>query len=62
VEGGEIMSISYEKVKELYYQNPRFGFFFLRLTSERLMQNIARLEAMVAEQKAKLEAAAKAGR
>lgn len=44
VEDGEIMSIGYEKVKELYYQNPRFGFFFLRLTSERLMQNIARLE------------------
>jgi hypothetical protein len=44
VEDGEIMSIGYEKVKELYYQNPRFGFFFLRLSSERLMQNIARLE------------------
>jgi hypothetical protein len=49
VEGGEIMSISYEKVKELYYQNPRFGFFFLRLTSERLMQNIARMEQELAK-------------
>jgi hypothetical protein len=51
VEGGEVMSISYEKVKELYYQNPRFGFFFLRLTSERLMQNIGRLENELAERK-----------
>jgi hypothetical protein len=49
VEGGEIMSISYEKVKELYYQNPRFGFFFLRLTSERLMQNISRMEQELAQ-------------
>lgn len=52
VEGGEIMSISYEKVKELYYQNPRFGFFFLRLSSERLMQNIARLEHELEQRKA----------
>ena len=49
VAGGEIMSIGYEKVKELYYQNPRFGFFFLRLTSERLMQNIARMEQELAK-------------
>jgi hypothetical protein len=57
VEGGEIMSISYEKVKELYYQNPRFGFFFLRLTSERLMQNISRLEQELAKREKTPEAA-----
>jgi hypothetical protein len=51
VEDGEVMSISYERVKELYYQNPRFGFFFLRLTSERLMQNISRLEQELAERR-----------
>ena len=57
VEAGEIMSISYEKVKELYFQNPRFGFFFLRLISERLMQNIARLEEELAERKKAADAA-----
>ena len=57
VESGEIMSISYEKVKELYFQNPRFGFFFLRLTSERLMQNIARLEDELAARKKAADAA-----
>jgi hypothetical protein len=62
IEDGEVLSITYDKLLELYFQNPEFGYYFLRLTSERLMQNIARLEAMVAEQKAKLEAAAKAGR
>jgi hypothetical protein len=57
VESGETMSISYEKVKELYFQNPRFGFFFLRLTSERLMQNITRLEDELAERKKAADAA-----
>jgi CRP/FNR family cyclic AMP-dependent transcriptional regulator len=57
VEGGEVMSISYEKVKELYYQNPRFGFFFLRLTSERLMQNISRLEQELAKRERASETA-----
>ena len=31
-------------MKELYFQNPQFGFFFMRLTSERLFDNIKRLE------------------
>ena len=58
---GEVLSITYDKLLELYFQNPEFGYYFLRLTSERLMQNIARLEGVVAEQKAKLEMAAKPG-
>jgi Cyclic nucleotide-binding domain len=44
IEGGEVLTISYEKLLELYFQNPEFGYYFLRLTTERLMQNIARLE------------------
>ncbi|HWH92203.1 MAG TPA: Crp/Fnr family transcriptional regulator, partial [Candidatus Binatia bacterium] len=41
---GEVLTASYQQVKELYFQNPQFGFYFLRLTSERLFDNIARLE------------------
>jgi hypothetical protein len=41
----------------LYFQNPEFGYYFLRLTAERLMQNTARLETTLAEGKAQLEAA-----
>ena len=37
---------TYDKVQELYFQNPTFGFYFLRLTTERLLQNITRLESM----------------
>ena len=44
-EAGAIYEIDYEAVRELYFQNPEFGFFFLTLTSRRLLENIARLEA-----------------
>jgi len=43
-EDGEVLTATYQQVKELYFQNPQFGFFFLRLTSERLFDNINRLE------------------
>jgi hypothetical protein len=39
-----VLTASYQQVKELYFQNPQFGFYFLRLTSERLFDNISRLE------------------
>ena len=44
VEGGTVLTISYAQVKQLYYQNPKFGFDFLQLISRRLFQDIARLE------------------
>ena len=49
VESGVVLTITYDKVQELYFQNPTFGFYFLRLTTERLLQNITRLETMVAQ-------------
>jgi hypothetical protein len=41
---GEVLTISYDRVRELYFQNPKFGFYLLRLIGERLTRNIARLE------------------
>jgi CRP-like cAMP-binding protein len=49
VETGAVLTITYDKVQELYFQNPTFGFYFLRLTTERLLQNITRLETMLAQ-------------
>ncbi|HVL58017.1 MAG TPA: cyclic nucleotide-binding domain-containing protein [Burkholderiaceae bacterium] len=49
VEAGEVLTISYQQVRELYFQNPKFGFYFLQLTSERLFRDIRRLEAAAAE-------------
>ena len=40
----EMLVISYDKVRELYFQNPSFGFYFLRVASERLLQNVNRME------------------
>jgi hypothetical protein len=37
-EEGVALCVPYSEVKQLYYQNPEFGFYFLKLTSERLFQ------------------------
>ena len=44
LEKGEVLEIDYEKLEELYYQNPSFGFYFLQLTSARLFDNIDRMQ------------------
>ena len=58
IEGGLILSVSYTKVEELYVQNPAFGFYFLRLSSARLFENIEKLEQRLAQQAALLAPAA----
>jgi len=44
IEAGNVLSITYEQVEELYYQNPTFGFYFLRLATARLFDNVSRME------------------
>jgi hypothetical protein len=58
IEDGQVLSITYERLLEIYFQNPQFGYYFLVLTSQRLLENIARLEGIVAEQKAAQQGAA----
>jgi len=53
VEAGLVLSVSYSKVEELYVQNPAFGFYFLRLTSARLFQNLNTLQQRLDQQAAK---------
>ncbi|HEY0328936.1 MAG TPA: cyclic nucleotide-binding domain-containing protein [Rhodopseudomonas sp.] len=60
IEGGTVLGVSYRQVEELYVQNPEFGFYFLRLASARLFQNIDRLEQRLAEYAAPPPAAAPA--
>ena len=57
IEDGSVMTISYDRLLEVYFEYPDFGYYFLRLSSERLLQNIERLEAMVERYKAQLQAA-----
>jgi CRP/FNR family transcriptional regulator, cyclic AMP receptor protein len=56
-EAGKLLEITYGQVKQLYYQNPTFGFFFLQLISRRLFENIKRLESEVGHLRVQLVAA-----
>src|ERR1700761_7799208 len=58
LEDGHVLTITYEKLLEIYFQNPQFGYYFLVLTSQRLLENIARLEGTVAQEKAARQRAA----
>jgi Cyclic nucleotide-binding domain len=58
IEDGHVLTIAYEKLLEIYFQNPQFGYYFLVLTSQRLLENLARLEGIVAQNKVALQAAA----
>jgi CRP-like cAMP-binding protein len=57
IEEGMILSVSYDQVEQLYVQNPAFGFYFLKLASARLFQNLDTVERRLAQQTAQLAAA-----
>jgi hypothetical protein len=61
IEDAHVLTITYEKLLEIYFQNPQFGYYFLVLTSHRLLENIAQLEAIVAQNKTAQQAAAARG-
>src|SRR6202049_3485337 len=58
IEDSHVLPITYEKLLEIYYQNPQFGYYFLVLLSQRLLENNARLEAIVAQSKTAQQSAA----
>ena len=41
-QAGSLLSVTYDEVRQMYYQNPKFGFFFLELVAERLMRDAQR--------------------
>jgi hypothetical protein len=53
IEEGEALSITYQQVEQLYYQNPTFGFYFLRLATARLFENIGKMETELTRYRAK---------
>ncbi len=61
LEDGHVLTITYEKLLEIYFQNPQFGYYFLVLTSQRLLENNARLQSEIAQTKIALQAAAAGG-
>jgi len=56
-EDGQVLAITYDRLLEIYFQNPEFGYYFLRLSTERLLQNIARLEGIIDQYKAQADSA-----
>jgi Cyclic nucleotide-binding domain len=44
VEEGTLLQLGYSQVEQLFFQNPKFGFYFLKLITARLFANIERLE------------------
>jgi CRP-like cAMP-binding protein len=57
IESGHLLTITYDAVRELYFENPEFGFYFLRW-GERLLQNLKRAEDMLAAERQKRAEAA----
>ena len=52
VESGHVLTLPYDEVRALYFENPRFGFYFLQLASGRLLQDKARAEDALAAERA----------
>ena len=55
LQDGEVRALPYERFEELYFQNPQFGLAFLKLSSQRLFQNIAHLEGELAARTSELQ-------
>ncbi len=47
VDGGQILVITYDQVRQLFFQNPKFGYYFMQLSARRLFENTKRLQAEV---------------
>lgn len=48
VDGGQILVITYDQVRQLFFQNPKFGYYFMQLASQRLFENLKRAQAEIA--------------
>lgn len=44
VDEGDVLSIGYDQVHELFFQNPDFGFYFMQLAAGRLFDTLGALE------------------
>ncbi len=47
MEDGSVMRISYDRLLEIYFEQPDFGYYLLRLATARLLENNKRLESLV---------------
>jgi CRP-like cAMP-binding protein len=47
VESGHVLTLPYDELRALYFENPEFGFYFLHLASSRLLEVVAHAEEML---------------
>ncbi len=47
VDGGQILFITYDQVRQLFFQNPKFGYYFMQVASARLFENLKRAQAEI---------------
>jgi hypothetical protein len=47
VDGGQLLVITYDQVRALFFQNPKFGYYFMQLASQRLFENLRRAQAEI---------------
>ena len=40
----EVATISNDRVRQLYHQNPKFGFYLINLVTDRLLQNLSKVQ------------------
>jgi len=52
IEDGQVLTLTYEKLLEIYFQNPQFGYYYLVVTTQRLFENLARAEENLARAEA----------
>lgn len=44
VDPGQILVITYDQVRQLFFQNPKFGYYFMQLSARRLFENMKRMQ------------------
>ena len=44
VDGGQLLVITYDQVRQLFFQNPKFGYYFMQLSARRLFENMKRMQ------------------
>lgn len=49
-----LLAMGYDRLEQLYFQNPKFGLYFLRLTTARLFENIGRQEQSIIDRDEKI--------
>jgi CRP-like cAMP-binding protein len=47
VDAGQILVITYDQVRQLFFQNPKFGYYFMQLSARRLFENMKRMQAEI---------------